>query len=72
MKKLVLILFVDGMSNYLSNNLHNSLNYFSGNANHFSKVFSNAPWTIVLLEESNYGPIHFYSFKLFSKIILFK
>ena len=47
-KKLVLILFVDGMSNYLSNNLHNSLNYF-GNANHFSKVFSNAPWTLPAL-----------------------
>ncbi len=69
-KKLVLILFVDGMSNYLSSNLNNSLNYF-GKTNQFSKVFSNAPWTLPAFSNLitgqytsthlNYSPKSYYS-----------
>jgi len=69
-KNLVLILFVDGMSGYLSNNLKNSINFF-GKSNKFSEVFSNAPWTLPAFSNLitgqytsthlNYAPRSFYS-----------
>ena len=68
-KKLVLLLFVDGLSNHLSKNLKYSLKFF-GKTNHLNNVFTNSAWTLPSLgnlitgqytsTHLNYSPRSFY------------
>ena len=69
-KKLVLILFLDGLSNQLSNFLINSNKFFSKN-NKFSNVFTNGSWTLPTFSNLitgqytsthlNFKPVSYYS-----------
>jgi len=71
-KKLVLILFVDGLSEYLSQHLSNSLNFF-GNSNKLRNFYSNSAWTLPTFgnlitgqytsNHLNYTPISYYKNK---------
>lgn len=69
-KKLVLILFLDGLSNQLSNFLINSNKFFSKN-NNFSNAFTNGSWTLPTFSNLitgqytsthlNFKPVSYYS-----------